>query len=416
MTRVLALTNWYPPHHLGGYELSCYDVMTRLSARGHDVHVLCSDDRVEGASAADPDHEACVTRSLRLYHRDGDLYRPPLRERLAIERHNHAALDVALAAHRPEVVSVWHMAALSLGLLTTLIEREIPLVFSVCDDWLSYGEVVDTWTHLFGSRPLRRLAGRLVTAATGLPTQVPDLGAHGAWLFVSDLTRRRSEDLSRFRFQRAAVVYSGIDRTLFPTQAARPERAWTWRLLFVGRWDPRKGAHTAIRALVHLPEATLVCCGRGPAREREKLVARAGELGVGDRVTFVEHDRHELAPVYANADVFVFPSEWDEPFGLVPIEAMACGTPVAATALGGTAEFLEDGMSCVRFEPGDADGLARAVRRIHDDAALRARLITNGHVLADELDVEKLADQFEAWHAHAVDGFAGEPPPHRVLR
>jgi glycogen(starch) synthase len=416
VTRVLALTNWYPPHHLGGYELSCYDVMTRLGRRGHDVHVLCSGDRIDGASAADPEHEARVARTLRLYHRDGDLYRPPLRERLAVERHNQAALDAVLEAHRPEVVSVWHMAALSLGLLTTLIERDIPLVFSVCDDWLSYGEVVDTWTHLFGAGALRRAAGRVVTAATGLPTRVPDLGAHGAWLFVSDLTRRRSEDLSRFRFRRQAIVYSGIDRTVFPEHEARPASESSWRLLFVGRWDPRKGAQTAIRALVDLPEATLVCCGRGPAAERERLVALAGDLGVGDRVTFVEHDRHELAPVYASADVFVFPSEWHEPFGLVPIEAMACGTPVVATVLGGTAEFMEDGVSCVRFDPGDAEGLARAVRRIHDDPALRARLVAKGHALADELDVEKLADQLEAWHAHAVGGFDGEPPPQRVLR
>jgi glycosyltransferase involved in cell wall biosynthesis len=352
---------------------------------------------------------------LRLYHRDGDLYRPPLRERFAVERNNQAALDAVLAAHRPDVVSVWHMAALSLGLLTTLIERDIPLVFSVCDDWLSYGEVVDPWAHLFGSGPLRRVAGRAVTATTRLPTLVPDLGAHGAWLFVSDLTRRRSEELSRFSFRRQAVVYSGIDRTVFPEHAGRPPGEWSSRLLFVGRWDPRKGAHTAIRALVHLPEATLVCCGRGPASESDRLVTLARELGVEGRVTFVEHDRDELAPVYASADAFVFPSEWDEPFGLVPLEAMACGTPVVATVLGGTAEFLEDGVSCVRFEPGDPEGLARAVRRLQDDDALRRRLVAKGHALADELDVETLADQFEAWHGYAVGGFEGEPPPRRVL-
>jgi glycogen(starch) synthase len=418
VTRVLALTNWYPPHHTGGYELSCFDVMTRLVARGHEVRVLCSDERRAGASPADPEHEARVTRALRLYHRDGDLWRPPIKERLAIERHNQAALEAVLQEHRPEVVSVWHMAALSLGLLTTLIDHDIPLVFAVCDDWLSYGEVLDTWSDLFRSGPLRHAAGRLVSAVTRVPTRVPQLGKQGGWLFVSDLTQRRSHELSRFTFGRETVVYSGIDRSVFaPEPAPSPSpRPWSWRLLFVGRWDPRKGAQTAIRALVHLPEATLACYGRGPASERDTLAALAHALGVEDRVTIREVDRHDLPPVYAAADVFVFPSEWDEPFGLVPIEAMACGTPVVATARGGSAEFLEDGVTCVRFEEGDAADLARAVTKLHDDPSLRRTLVDNGYALAEQLDVDKLADTFEAWHTYAANRFEGPPPPERKLR
>ena len=95
--RILAITNWYPPHHYGGYELSCFDVMTRLEARGHEVAVLCSDQRLP---TADPPtaHERVVDRSLRLYHTGEDLLVPPLRERLAIERHNQARLAAALDA------------------------------------------------------------------------------------------------------------------------------------------------------------------------------------------------------------------------------------------------------------------------------------------------------------------------------
>jgi glycosyltransferase involved in cell wall biosynthesis len=235
---------------------------------------------------------------------------------------------------------------------------------------------------------------------------------------VSDLTQRRSHELSRFTFGRETVVYSGIDRSVFaPEPAPSPSpRPWSWRLLFVGRWDPRKGAQTAIRALVHLPEATLACYGRGPASERDTLAALAHALGVEDRVTIREVDRHDLPPVYAAADVFVFPSEWDEPFGLVPIEAMACGTPVVATARGGSAEFLEDGVTCVRFEEGDAADLARAVTKLHDDPSLRRTLVDNGYALAEQLDVDKLADAFEAWHTYAANRFEGPPPPERKLR
>src|SRR3954449_13217548 len=62
MARILTLTSWYPPHHFGGYELSCFDVMNRFVERGHEVRVLCGDERVPGAAPADPEHEALVYR------------------------------------------------------------------------------------------------------------------------------------------------------------------------------------------------------------------------------------------------------------------------------------------------------------------------------------------------------------------
>ena len=63
MTRILTVTNWYPPHHRGGYELNCADVMTRLAARGHEVEVLCSDERLPGAT--DEPESLPVRRVLR---------------------------------------------------------------------------------------------------------------------------------------------------------------------------------------------------------------------------------------------------------------------------------------------------------------------------------------------------------------
>jgi glycosyltransferase involved in cell wall biosynthesis len=219
--------------------------------------------------------------------------------------------------------------------------------------------------------------------------------------------------MSRWRFPCSTIVYSGIERAIF--RATPRPLPWSDRLLFVGRWDPRKGAHTVIRALEQLPGATLQCFGRGSEGERAALVALAEQLGLADRVEFAQVDRHELPSIYGAADVLVFPSEWDEPFGLVPIEAMACGTPVVATIRGGSAEFLVDDVNCVQFEAGAADDLARAVRRLRDDAALRDRIAARGLALADELDVERLAHTFEQWHTYAARRFQGERPDDRAL-
>jgi glycosyltransferase involved in cell wall biosynthesis len=74
----------------------------------------------------------------------------------------------------------------------------------------------------------------------------------------------------------------------------------------------------------------------------------------------------------------VFPVRWQEPWGLVPLEAMARGRPVVATGRGGSAEYLRDGENCVLFEADDPAALAAAVRRLASDSQLRIRLREDG--------------------------------------
>ena len=126
--------------------------------------------------------------------------------------------------------------------------------------------------------------------------------------------------------------------------------------------------------------------------------------------------RAELRERYAEADVCLFPTEWPEPFGLVPLEAMACGTPVVATGSGGSGEFLLHGENCLRFPPGDAAALAAAVRRLADDPDLRRRIVRTGFATANELSVDRLADVLEAWHIAAAGRYASGRPGDRVLQ
>jgi glycosyltransferase involved in cell wall biosynthesis len=130
-------------------------------------------------------------------------------------------------------------------------------------------------------------------------------------------------------------------------------------------------------------------------------------------VHFGALEREQLPAEYRAADVMVFPSTWPEPFGLVPIEAMACGVPVVATGVGGSAEFLVHGENCLLVEPGDPVALAAAVRRLAGDPALRRTLVAHGLETARELDVERLADVMEAWHRYEASGAHGTPPAPR---
>lgn len=408
--KVLALGLYFPPHHFGGYELSCADVLDRLERRGHEVTVLTSTLRRTGV--ADPPAErGRVRRELTAYFAGDDLWQPGPVGRWRVERANQAALARALDEVRPDVVSAWQVGALSLGLLTTVAQRGIPLVLSVCDDWLSYGLELDPWARAWRRRP--RL-GRALRPLLGVPTVPPDLDRHAAALYITDDTRRRAERWSPWRFDRSAVVWSGIDLARFPPRPAGSEAAWGGHLLYVGRYDPRKGIETAIRALALLPGTTLEVQGTGDAGERDRLAKVAADAGVADRVELaLGLPRGELPARYAAADAVVFPSEWEEPFGLVPVEAMAVGAPVVATGVGGSGSFLVEGGNCLRFAKGDPAALAAAVERLAADTALRARLVDGGRRTARFFDIEHLADAFEAWHAHAAAGFDGDPPPER---
>jgi glycogen(starch) synthase len=419
MARILALTNMYPPHHLGGYELQCRDILDRFRARGHDCTLLTSIVRVAGV--ADPPNERAegTRRDLGIYWADHEVIRPPIRERLQIERANQAHLQRALADARPDVISVWHMGAMSLGMLTTLKATGIPLVYVVCDDWLTYVDYQDAWMRLWRFVPHAvkiRFEKRL-----GVPCTVPNLGETGTFCFVSAMTRQSADGGHRSRYPDNTIVYSGIDTDDFPvspapneTRAGATKKIWSWRLLNVGRVDPRKGLDTAIRALALLPpQATLDVVGRGDEGHLADLQNLAAELGVADRVRWSTAPRDQLKAVYAAADVFVFPVTWDEPFGLVPLEAMACGTAVVATGTGGSGEFLIDGWNSLRFGVEDPTALAQAIVRLAEDPALRNRLTEAGRRTAAELTIDRLADVLEAWHVAAAARFADGRPPHR---
>ncbi|HEV3000591.1 MAG TPA: glycosyltransferase family 4 protein [Solirubrobacteraceae bacterium] len=360
----------YPPHSYGGYEHVWHSATEHLRARGHDVRVLTTDTRT-GAREPDPPH---VRRELR-WHLEGGEFAPLRpRERLAIARHNHRVLDANLANHRPDVFMWWAMGGLTLTLLETVRRRGIPAVAFVHDDWLDYGRYVDPWLSRF-TGPRRRLLAGLGERLTGLPARVDFAGA-ASYVFVSEHVRRRAQAVG-LALRDTSVAHSGIDPALLDPA---PEREWRWRLLYVGRLDPRKGVATAIEALAHLPaEARLDLVGGWDAAEERRLRALADRTGLADRVAFHGHrERAELPTFYAAADAVVFPVVWDEPWGLVPLEAMAQGRPVIATGRGGSAEYLRDGENCLLFEAGDAAALAGALRRLAGDPELRARLRAGG--------------------------------------
>src|SRR3954452_562172 len=403
--RVLTLTNGYPPHAYGGYELTCDDVMRRFRAQGHDVTVLTVEQRLPGvAEAVEPD----VHRILRLYW-DWETNRPAIprspRARLRIEQHNLAALDTALRTSRPDVVSVWHMGALSLSLLAELDARRILMVFTVANEWPAHCEVLDGWARLWRRWPARP------HHVGGVPTRPPML-PDATFNVVSEFTRQRT--MSRgapWDLSGAPIVNPGIDTDDFPLDGAEPGAEWSWKVLYVGRVDPPKGVETLVRGLAMMPpDARLEIVGGGDAGYRRKLLGLASELGVADRITVHALPREQVRDRYVANDVVVFPSEWEEPFGLVPLEAMACARPVVATARGGSVTFLRDRDNCLVFGVSDPAALAAAVTEVATDEGLRRRIVAGGLATAPHYTAERYAEELLRLHGAAVENHSPRAP------
>ncbi|MFF9901045.1 glycosyltransferase [Streptomyces longispororuber] len=177
---------------------------------------------------------------------------------------------------------------------------------------------------------------------------------------------------------KVSVVPCGVDTELFTPRGPVAERgASPHRLLQLGRLVPRKGAAVTVAALAELPETELVVVG-GPPPDRigtdpeaRRLRELAREAGVSDRVRFTGGvPCEDVPPLLRSADVVVCPADY-EPFGIVPLEAMACGRPVVASAVGGQLDTVADPATGRLVPPRDPKALARAVAELLADPAVR---------------------------------------------
>ncbi|MEZ4253952.1 MAG: glycosyltransferase, partial [Polyangiales bacterium] len=201
--------------------------------------------------------------------------------------------------------------------------------------------------------------------------------------------------------------------TLFtPGEGTRRPR----RLLYVGQLHRYKGAHTLIEAAGRLRasgrevEVTLV--GAGDATYTAELRARAHHEGVD--VRFAGHlPRSALPAIYRAHDAFVFPSIWREPFGLTPLEAMACGVPVIGTVDGGQGELLADGVNAVTFAAGDAAALVHAVTRLDDDGLRDAIVASAREHVAQRHDLDGYVSEIERELVRAAGSSAERGPTAR---
>lgn len=212
--------------------------------------------------------------------------------------------------------------------------------------------------------------------------------------------------------ERCEVIPYGVDLDYFAQvddgEVARIRAAAGPRIvLAVGRLVSYKGFEYLIRAMAEV-EARLILVGDGPLRE--SLLAEARRRGVDGKVLFV-HGAEDLRPYYRAADVLVLPSiTRAEAFGIVQLEAMACGKPVVNTILDSGVVFVSvSGQTGLGVPPRDSAALAGAINRLLNDAGLRVRLGAAARERVErEFTVELMAQRTLALYERIMSAQPGE--------
>lgn len=210
------------------------------------------------------------------------------------------------------------------------------------------------------------------------------------------------------------IIPNGIDLKRFsPSEPALPQfRDGAFTILFVGRLDKRKGLRYLIRA------ASLMA--KSSSRRIRLLVV--GENGVrklflpgaGRNLEIIFAglvSRESLARYYASCDVFCSPATGCESFGIVLLEAMACGVPVVSTSIPGYLTILQNEWNALVVPPRDPGALCGALQEIAENGRLRSRIVDNGLSFVRQYTWEQVAGTLERLYADTIASRNAEPKP-----
>lgn len=354
---VLVVSGIWPPD-VGGPASHAPEVVDALRARGHEVAVVTTAD-------APPVQQPYRVRAVRR-----NAFRYP-----------NVVAQVASASRRADVVyvaSMLHRPALGARLAGAPFVVKLP-----SDPAFERAR----WRGWFAGTldEFQSAQGPLFTALRTSRTAALRLAAH---VVTPSVYLRRLVVGWGISDARVSVVANPAPVTA-SVATGEPSNAF----VLAGRLNAQKSVATALEAIARVDGASLVVAGEGP--ERAELEQRAGELGLNGRVRFVgARSREQVLDLYRGADAAVLSSAWEN-FPHTAVEALAVGTPVIATAVGGVPEIVEDGRNGLLVPAGDAEALAVAIRRFRGDAKLRERLRAAAAPSVERFAPERIYDELE---------------------
>lgn len=397
--KILVLSDLYPPYYQGGYEINCKLIVDGLIARGHQVFVLtstygCSNQETTGN----------IFRLMYTLHETSKVFMNKFiihtlngylaRKNYYIAR--HLAINL-----KPDIAYVWQNSHVSLFPAKAVSDCNVTCVYNLCDYWLS------NFKSRFTAKN-QNLTRRIVNFLYG--SHIFQKLDHSKLITISNALKRHYI-LNNFSVNSMHTIPIGIPSNLIRDY---PENIFVntrnnINLIYAGRLVREKGVHVAIEALsyyikTHNNNVLLDIFGNGNSNyvdELKNLIASEGmknNVNIHNQIT-----REKLIASFDDYFALLFPSIWDEPFGMTIIEAMSRGIPVIGSNVGGVPNIIEDSENSLLVPPNNPKELASAINRLISDNLLYNRLRINCiKTVREKFNLESIVDETEKYLTHIL--------------
>ena len=352
--KILVISNYYPPHYLGGYELACFDTVKFLRQKGHKVSVLTGDYK---SSECEND----IYRKLSYI----DYKSPSYKNKYNIEEFNYHVTENIIQITKPDIIYIWSLRLISLSPLWAIEKTKIKKIFEIGDFWMK-----GFLNNNFFSK-LKRGIKNLLPFGISKEVSISPAICISNWMV--DIMKKQ------YGSQKIHVVPNGTHiskkRCIYKDDSIM-------KYMFCGRIDYSKGLDMAIKALSTLKDNgysdfEFHIYGDGDNTYLKKCLKMIDVLNLQDQV-FYHGKLNNLVEAYKQNHVLLMPTRIPESFGLVLIEAMSYGVVSIAPDNYGPKEIIEDSKNGILFKQNDQNSLDEKIQRIHNNWDFMKILRING--------------------------------------
>ena len=356
----------------GGSDIAAYNLAISMAHRGHEINVFTT--AIDSKDSIEKYENIIIQRygtNFRIFNRNISF-----------------KMLVKPIKYDIDIVHV-HLDESILAALLYAKRKKIPLIASY------HGDMIDIYGR-FISKTLVYFYNKLVNKLLSYADVI---------ISPSECYIDESRFLGKYR-DKVVVIPNGINVDEFDAPYSKEECREQLGLplseniiLFLGGLNPHKGPDVLLKAMPQIikevSNTELVFVGRGTMKKELEMVSK--KLGVDEYIRFAGfvEDAFEKAVYYKAADVFVLPSTGPEAFGIVNLEAMACGVPIVASKIGGIPDVVRDGENGVLVPPRDSEALADAIIYLLKNEDVREKMGKNGRKKVKDYSWEKIAEETE---------------------
>ena len=388
--RILVLSDLYPPYYIGGHEIRCKIIADGLSEKGHEVHILTSTYGINGQSK-----DKNIYRLLYFIDWRGSKKRYMQIKNALLARLNYLITNKLIKQLRPDIIYAGKISGISILASKAIQSVNSPIVHHLGNYFPA--ELVEMC--VLEKNPLKRLLRKIIYGFN----DIDDFDFKHI-LVVSEAVKKRYVEAGFVADNISIIPPRGIPSVLIRKEYNRNIKLHDeqTKLLYVGRLSKEKGIDTALKTVEYLTNKsemqnlTLDIIGDGDEQYVKELHIITEKLGIENRVKFIGELQYEdVLKEYDNYYMLLVPSLWEEPFGVIILEAMSQGLPVIASKVGGIPDILENEKTGLLVPPGDSLKMAEAVKKLVDNPSLHETISRNGikrvqEEYTNELIIEKI--------------------------